>query len=154
MKRRSLNFLDFSKITKYDPTSPYPKEMHKSFDLVVCNPSFMKSTNTKNEKLDIIEQHFDNAYFMADDFQVRELIMALALLNMKDDGKAVIVLNSHISFDEQGMIKHKRTFLNWLYKHYHICDIINLDSTILTKDKNKKQKKMLALINERKTKPL
>lgn len=52
-----------------------------------------KSTKTKDEKLDIIEQYLDNAYFMADDFQVRELISALALLNMKDDGKAVVVLN-------------------------------------------------------------
>ena len=141
LKRRSLKFLNFNKITSYDPTSLYPKEMHTSFDIVVCNPSFIKSTKTKNEKLDIIEQYLDNAYFMADDFQVRELIIALALKNMKDDGKAVIVLNSHIAFDEKGRIKHKRELFNWFYKHYTIRDIINLDTSIITKDKNKKEKK-------------
>ena len=154
LKRRSLKFLNFHKITKYDPTSPYPKEMHKSFDVVVCNPPLIQSSKSKNEKLDIVEEYLDNAYFMADTFQEQELISALALLNMKDDGKAVVVLNSHIEFDEKGRIKHKREFLNWLYKHYTIRDIINLDNAILTKDKDKKQKKMLLLIEGRKTKPL
>ncbi|WP_046758913.1 hypothetical protein [Kordia jejudonensis] len=103
--------------------------------------------------LDVIKQYFDNAYFMAGIHQVQELTTALALMTMKDNGKAVIVLNTHIEFDEQGRIKYKRAFLNWLYKHYHVRDIINLDSTIVTKDKNKKQKKMLILVNGRKTKP-
>ncbi|QHI38670.1 hypothetical protein IMCC3317_40640 [Kordia antarctica] len=153
LKRKSLKFSNFNEITNYDPTSPYPKEMHKSFDVVVCNPPFIKSTKTKNEKLDIIEQHLDNAYFMADTFQVQRLISALALLTMKDDGKAVLVVNTHIVFDEKGRIKHKREFLNWLYMHYTIRDIINLDTSIITKDENKKQKKMLILIDGRKIKP-
>lgn len=153
LKRKSLKFLNFNKITNYAPTSVYPKEMHKSFDVVVCNPPFMKSTKTKNEKLDIIEEYLDNAYFMANDFQVRELISALALLTMKDDGKAVIVLNSHIVFDKQGRIKYKRDFFNWIYKHYTIRDIINLDTSIITKDSTKKQKKMLILIDGRKITP-
>ncbi|QHI37103.1 hypothetical protein IMCC3317_24810 [Kordia antarctica] len=153
LKRKSLKFSNFNEITNYDPTSPYPKEMHKSFDIVVCNPPLLKSTKTKNEKLDIIEEHLDNAHFMADTFQVQELISALALLTMKDDGKAVIVVNTHIVFDEKGRIKHKREFLNWLCKHYNIRDIINLDTAIITKDENKKQKKMLILIDGRKEKP-
>ena len=72
---------------------------------------------------------------------------------MKDDGKAVIVLNSHIVFDKQGRIKYKRDFFNWIYKHYTIRDIINLDTSIITKDSTKKQKKMLILIDGRKITP-
>ncbi|WP_420573646.1 N-6 DNA methylase [Kordia sp.] len=153
LKRKSLDFLRFKTITDYNPFEATPKEMHKSFDVVVCNPPYIKSTKTKNEKLDIAEEYLEKAYFLASHLREQAFIIALSLLNLKDNGKAVIVLNGHISFDEEGKIKYYRDFLNWLCKYYHIRDIINLDSSILIKDTTKNQKKMVVLINGRKEKP-
>lgn len=127
--------------------------MHKSFDAVICNPPNMLSNITANKKDDIIDEFIENGHFLSHYLRQKAYIIALALLNLKDDGKAVIVLDGHIIFDEEGRIKYYRGFLNWLYKYYCVRDIINLDSFILSKDTNKKQKKMIVLIEGRKQNP-
>ncbi|WP_430408596.1 N-6 DNA methylase [Kordia sp.] len=153
LKRKFLDFLRFKTITDYNPFEPTPKAMHKSFDVVVCNPPFIKSTKTKNEKLDTIEEYLGKAYFLASHLREQAFVIALALLNLKDNGNAVIVLNGHICFDQEGKIKYYRDVLNWLCRFYHIRDIINLDSSILTKNTSQKKEKMVVLINGRKEKP-
>lgn len=153
LKRTSLDFLRFNNTTSYNPLEPTPKEMHKSFDAVVCNPPSMVSNITSNQKMDIIDEYIENGYFLTGHLRQKAYIIALALLNLKDNGKAVIVLDGHIIFDEKGRIKYYRGFLNWLYKYYRVRDIINLDSFILSKDINDKQKKMIVLIEGRKQNP-
>ncbi|WP_430409820.1 SAM-dependent DNA methyltransferase [Kordia sp.] len=153
LKRTSLDFLRFKNTTSYNPLKPTPKEMHKSFDAVVCNPPSIVSNITSNQKMDIIDEYIENGYFLTGHLRQKAYIIALALLNLNDNGKAVIVLNGHIIFDEEGRIKYYRDFLNWLYKYYCVRDIINLDSFILSKEKTKKQKKMVVLIEGRKSNP-
>ncbi|WP_238528714.1 DNA methyltransferase family protein [Kordia algicida] len=153
LKRTSLDFLRFKNITSYNPLEPTPKEMHKSFDAVICNPPNMISNITTNQKDDIIDKYIENKHFLNHYLRQKAYIIALALLNLKNDGKAVIVLDGHIIFDEEGRIKYYRGFLNWLYKYYCVRDIINLDSFILSKDTTKTQKKMLVLIEGRKENP-
>ena len=153
LKRTSLDFLRFKNTTNYNPLEPTPKEMHKSFDAVICNPPNMLSNITTNQKSDIIDQYIENGHFLTSHLRQKAYIIALALLNLKDNGKAVIVLDGHIIFDEEGRIKYYRGFLNWLYKYYCVRDIINLDSFILSKDTAKTQKKMLVLIEGRKENP-
>ena len=153
LKRTSLDFLRFKSITNYNPLEPTPKEMHKSFDAVICNPPNMESNITTNQKDDIIDEYIENGHFLTHYLRQKAYIIALALLNLKDSGKAIIVLDGHIIFDEEGQIKYYRGFLNWLCKYYCVRDIINLDSFILSRDTNKKQKKMIVLIEGRKENP-
>ncbi|WP_430410834.1 hypothetical protein [Kordia sp.] len=153
LKRTSLGFLRFKNITSCNPLEPTPKEIHKSFDAVLCNPPSIESNITANQKDDIIDKYIENGHFLTHYLRQKAYIIALALLNLKDEGKAIIVLDGHIIFDEEGRIKYYRGFLNWLYKYYCVRDIINLDNFILSKDINSKQKKMIVLIEGRKQNP-
>lgn len=153
LKRTSLDFLRFKNITNYNPLEPTPKEMHKSFDAVICNPPNMISTITATQKGNIIDKYIDKGHFLANYLKQKAYIIALSLLNLKDNGKAVIVLDGHIVFDEEGRIKYYRDFLNWIYWHYYVRDIINLDNIILSKDTTQEKRKMLVLIEGRKENP-
>jgi hypothetical protein len=62
--------------------------------------------------------------------------MAIRALDcMKDDGKAAIIIGGHTEWDSEGRIKagKNRIFFSYLYKYYHIEDVINIDGDLYSR---------------------
>jgi len=105
----------FLKQTYLDSSEPFISE-YRSFDGVITNPPFGTLDKT----------------VMYDEFRINVLdhLMALrALDTMRDKGRAAIIIGGHTSWDEQGRIQagKNRIFFNYLYNHYYVDDVLNLD---------------------------
>ena len=72
---------------------------------------------------------------------------------LKDQGRAAIIIMGHIYFDQDGFIARYRPFFNWLYRHYHVDDIINMNSFKLYNKQGAIERTMLILVGGRKLKP-
>ena len=95
----------------------------KKYDAVLTNPPFGKLENTE---------------FVADKYKIKGLehYMAIVALNaMKDDGRAAIIVGGHLEFNENGLIPSgkNRIFFAYLYKYYHVADVINIDGSLYKK---------------------
>ena len=77
----------------------------------------------------------------------------LALASMKDNGKAAIIIMGHVYFDSNGRIAKYRPFFNWLFRNYHVDDIINMNSYKLYNKQGAIEKTMLILVSGRKQQP-
>lgn len=155
-RMQSLRFNGFEKITDQDASKPFPKEMEKSFDVVVTNPPFDSWRDDKYTKNHIVQRYFDNQIGLAEHMRLEHMMAGLALRTMKDNGKAVLILMGHISFSS----KHKgfridryRPFFNWLYRFYHVDDVINMNSYKLYNKQGATAKTMMVLIRGRKQNP-
>ena len=67
--------------------------------------------------------------------------------------KAAIIIMGHVYFGEDGLFAKYRPFFNWLYRHYQVDDIINMNSYKLYNKQGAVTKTMLILIGGRKTEP-
>jgi hypothetical protein len=62
--------------------------------------------------------------------------MAIRALDcMKDDGRAAIIIGGHTEWDSEGRIKagKNRIFFSYLYKHYHVADVVNIDGDLYSR---------------------
>ena len=105
----------YLKQTYLDSSEPFISE-YRSFDGVITNPPFGTLDKT----------------VMYDEFRINVLdhLMTLrALDTMRDTGRAAIIIGGHTSWDEQGRIQagKNRIFFNYLYNHYYVDDVLNLD---------------------------
>ena len=121
-KRRNTNLQTqgFKAVHKVDATEPFNKSIsfkfYKTFDAVITNPPF--GTLDKG----IIYDNFE--------FKTLDHVMALRVLDtMKDTGRASIIVGGHTQWDEKGRIQagKNRIFFNYLYSHYNVVDVINID---------------------------
>jgi predicted RNA methylase len=96
----------------------------KQMDALVMNPPF--GALAKQEY-----QNF-NGYVLKD---LDHLMAALALATLKEDGKAAIIIGGHTSYDAMGRIQagKNRVFLNYLYSHYVVEDIINIKGDLYSR---------------------
>jgi hypothetical protein len=131
----------FKTITQRDASLPFG--FGRIFDGVVTNPPFGDL-----EKVEII-----------DGFHLKKLehLMAIwALESMKDKGRAAIIIGGHTRYDDvAGTISNKgdRYFLNYLYNHYHVADIIPIDGHNLYSRQGTAFDTRLILIEGRKSFP-
>jgi hypothetical protein len=121
----------------------------KPFDGVITNPPFGK---------------FDRTLFVGrstlrsdGDFPINTLdhVMAIRALDcMKDDGRAAIIIGGHTEWDSEGRIKagKNRIFFSYLYKHYHVADVINIDGDLYSRQGTSFDVRLI-LIDGRKEKP-
>ena len=82
--------------------------------------------------------------------------MALRALDcMKDDGRAAIIIGGHTGWDNIGRIQAGKNwiFFNYLYHHYHVDDVINIDGHKLYSRQGTAFDVRLILISGRKEKP-
>lgn len=83
-------------------------------------------------------------------------LMAIRGLNaMKDEGRAAIIIGNHTFYDEKGRVRSgaNRIFLNYLYSHYYVADIIPINGQKLYSRQGTAFNTRLILINGRKEKP-
>ncbi|WP_046756614.1 Eco57I restriction-modification methylase domain-containing protein [Kordia jejudonensis] len=145
-RRKSLTYQRFSKITTENAALPFPKEMNKKYDVVVTNPPFAKWEDSKEEKAFIIREYFHNHRGMNHYIRLEHLMAGLALRTMKNYGKAAIIIMGHLSFDADGTWKKYRPFFSWLYRHYKVDDVINMNSYKLYNKQGAVKETMLILI--------
>ncbi|MCK5467506.1 MAG: strawberry notch family protein, partial [Cyclobacteriaceae bacterium] len=115
---------------------------HTNFDAVITNPPFGKLDTAVNYN----------------DFPIRTLEhpMAInALQQLKDDGKAAIIIGGHTTWDRKGRIQagKNRLFFNYLYHFYHVVDLIHIDGHALYSRMGTAFDTRLILIDGRKATP-
>lgn len=133
----NLRTLGYGKVTTQDSLIPFDEKV----DAVVTNPPF--GTTTAKE--------FDGGKLKISSL---EGIMAInALDSMKDDGRAAIVIGGNTSYRDNGAMQSKDMKLfAYLYSHYNVVDVINLDGDMYKRNGTKYDVRII-LINGRKTGP-
>lgn len=119
-KLRNLNLQTqgFISVDKTDATEDFSQTLgyENTFDAVITNPPFGRSrvaVDFDGYKIDTLEH----------------LMAIRALDTMKPKGKAAIIIGGHTEYDEKGRVRagSQRLFLNYLYSHYYVADIIPID---------------------------
>ncbi len=152
-RKQSLEYQGFGRITCENAAEPFPEMMHKVHDVVVTNPPFASWNDTKFDKERIIQKYFHKHRGLANHIRLEHLMAGLTLYTMKDDGKAAIIIMGHVYFGDDGLFTKYRPFFNWLYRHYKVDDIINMNSYKLYNKQGAVTKTMLILIGGRKVTP-
>ena len=113
----NLNRQGFKNITSQDGTQPFAD---KDVDVVVTNPPFGTAT----------PKEYDGYKISSLDGQ-----MAInALESMKDDGRAAIIIGGKTEYAKNGSLNPKdKAFLGYLYSHYNVEDVINVDGSLYAK---------------------
>lgn len=89
------------------------------FDGMLANPPFATT------KTDIIVGGFHIS-------GLEQQIIVNSLMYLKDKAKTAFIIGGHTEFDEEGRIKSKkdRAFLSYLFKHYYMDDVININGSL------------------------
>jgi hypothetical protein len=107
----------FKNVTSQDGTQPFAD---KDVDVVVTNPPFGSAT----------PKEYDGYKISSLEGQ-----MAInALESMKDDGRAAIIIGGKTEYAKNGSLNPKdKAFLGYLYSHYNVEDVINVDGSLYAK---------------------
>ena len=107
----------FKNVTSQDGTQPFAD---KDVDVVVTNPPFGSAT----------PKEYDGYKISSLEGQ-----MAInALDSMKDDGRAAIIIGGKTEYAKNGSLNPKdKAFLGYLYSHYNVEDVINVDGSLYAK---------------------
>lgn len=107
----------FKNVTSQDGTQPFNV---KPVDIVITNPPFGSAT----------PKDYDGYKISSLEGQ-----MAInALESMKDDGRAAIIIGGNTEYAKNGSLKPKdKAFLGYLYSHYNVEDVINVDGGLYAK---------------------
>lgn len=134
---QNLRTLGYGKVTTRDALLPFDE----SVDAVVTNPPFGTT----------VAKEFDDGKLKISSL---EGLMAInALDSMKDDGRAAIIIGGNTSYRENGVMQSKdMRFFAYLYSHYNVVDVINLDGEMYKRNGTKYDVRII-LINGRKTGP-
>lgn len=113
----NLHRQGFKNITSQDGTQPFAD---KDVDVVVTNPPFGTAT----------PKEYDGYKISSLEGQ-----MAInALESMKDDGRAAIIIGGKTEYAKNGSLNPKdKAFLGYLYSHYNVEDVINVDGSLYAK---------------------
>lgn len=133
----NLRTLGYAQVTNQDALIPF----EGSVDAVLTNPPFGSTT----------VKEFDDGQIKISSL---EGLMAInALESMKDNGRAAIVIGGNTSYRDNGAMQSKdmRLFL-YLYSHYNVVDVINLNGDMYKRNGTKYDVRII-LINGRKTGP-
>lgn len=122
----------FKNVTSQDGTQPFKV---KPVDIVITNTPFGSATT----------RDYDGYKISSLEGQ-----MAInALESMKGDGRAAIIIGGNTEYAKNGSLKPKdKAFLGYLYSHYNVEDVINVDGGLYAKQGTSYPTRMI-LINGR-----
>lgn len=107
----------FKNVTSQDGTQPFAD---KDVDVVVTNPPFGSAT----------PKEYDGYKISSLEGQMS----INALESMKDDGRAAIIIGGNTEYAKNGSLRPKdKAFLGYLYSHYNVEDVINVDGSLYAK---------------------
>ena len=107
----------FALVTQQDATQPF--EGGKKYDVVICNPPFGK----------LEAANYDGKMIGGLDPQ----IALNALASMKDDGRAAIIIGGNMEYAANGGIKSMKPFFTYLYDHYNVKGVVDMDGKLYAK---------------------
>lgn len=133
----NLRTMGYAQVTNQDALIPF----EGSVDAVLTNPPFGSTT----------AKEFDDGQIKISSL---EGLMAInALESMKDNGRAAIVIGGNTSYRDNGAMQSKDMKLfAYLYSHYNVVDVINLNGDMYKRNGTKYDVRII-LINGRKTGP-
>lgn len=139
VRNEHLHTQGFHHVTQFDATTA---KSNPVFNAVLTNPPFGSMVNTE---------------YIADKYKIKGLehYMAIkALDNMRNDGRAAIIVGGHLEFGKDGMIPagKNRIFFAYLYRFYNVVDVINIDGSLYKKQGTSFDVRVI-LINGRKATP-
>ncbi len=141
VRNDNLKYQPYLKVMKKDASEPF-SDFRRRFAGVVTNPPFGKLLNP------VTYNDFT--------FKVLDHAMCINALNcMADNGKAAMIVGGHTRYDKSGRPQSgkNRIFLNYLYHHYNVEDVISIDGKELYSRQGTAVDVRLILINGRKSKP-
>ena len=112
----NLRAQKFKKVTDQDATQPFEGEQ---YDAIIANPPF--GTTPAKE--------YDGKMIPGLD----EQIALNALSKMKDDGKAAIIIGGNMEYAPNGAIKSDKAFFTYLYDHYNVKGVIDMDGKLYSR---------------------
>lgn len=132
----NLRKLGFGRVTAQDALLPFSGD---KVDVVMTNPPF----GTITEKV------YDDIFRISS----LEGQMAInAMEQMKDDGRAAIVIGGNTSYRTNGSMNPKdAAFFGYLYSHYNVADVINISGNALYSRNGTGYDVRMILIDGRKT---
>ena len=143
IRNRNLHTQGFANVFNRDATLPFSYiDLQGTFPAVLTNPPF----GTLDKAVDY------NTF----PIKVLDHLMTLRALDaMAPDGKAAIIIGGHTRWDSLGRIEKgkNRIFFNYLYRHYHVTDVIQIDGHRLYTRQGTGFPVRLILIEGRKQKP-
>lgn len=107
----------FAEVTQQDATEPFAGGMQ--YDVVIANPPFGKREAVE----------YDGKMIPGLDPQ----ITLNALTNMKDDGRAAIIIGGNMEYASNGAIKIMKPFFTYLYDHYNVKGVIDMSGGLYAK---------------------
>lgn len=144
IRNRNLQTQGFKKVVQRDATEAFSDlDLYKKFQAVLTNPPF-----------GVLDKAIDYTTFP---ITVLDHLMALrALDTMANEGKAAIIIGGHTKWDRLGRIQKgkNRIFFNYLYRHYHVLDVIQIDGNRLYTKQGTSFPVRLILIDGRKETPM
>ena len=124
----------FVEVTQQDATEPF--EGGKKYDAVISNPPFGKREAAE----------YDGKMIGGLDPQ----ITLNALASMKDDGRAAIIIGGNMEYAANGGIKNMKSFFTYLYDHYNVKGVVDMDGKLYAKQGTTFPTRMI-LINGRRS---
>lgn len=107
----------FARVTQQDATELF--EGGQQYDVIIANPPFGKRD----------EVEYDGKMIPGLDPQ----ITLNALASMKDDGKAAIIIGGNMEYGNNGGLKSMKPFFTYLYDHYNVKGVIDMDGKLYSK---------------------
>lgn len=149
----SLKFQRFSEVHALNASEPFSQKWKHHFDVMVTNPPFARWEADRSHKNRIVSTYFNNHYELASYMRLEHLMAGLALDTLKDTGKSGIIIMGHFSYGNDGHINRYAPFFKWLYRHYIVDDVINLNGFTLYNKQGAVARMMLILVGGRKQTP-
>lgn len=139
LRHSHLSQQPFHRILRQDATQAFQR-FERTFDGIITNPPF----GTLDMPLSV------------DGYKIVHLdhVMAIRALDcMKDNGRAAVIIGGHTHYDSKGRIQagKNRIFLTYLYSHYNVEDILNIDGSLYSRQGTSFDVRLI-LINGRKMK--
>ena len=130
----------FRRVDSRDASVPFPPAFQRAFDAVLTNPPF--------GSLPDVNRDFGFPFKALD-----HVMVAHALACLRDGGRAALLIGGHTEFNAGGYIATHRPFFNWLYRHYRVAAMLNIDSAKLYHKQGTDFPLRLLLIGGRKQEP-
>lgn len=113
----NLHLQEFQEVTSQDATEPFGGG--KRYDAIIANPPFGSRE----------EREYDGKMIAGLDPQ----ITLNALASMKDNGKAAIIIGGNMEYADNGSVKDKKAFWSYLYDHYNVKGVVDMDGQLYRK---------------------
>jgi len=113
----NLRAQKFKRVTDQDAMQPF--EGDQQYDAVITNPPFGNAE----------AKEYDGKMIPG----LAPQIALNALAKMKDDGKAVIIIGGNMTYGKNGGIVGDKQFFTYLYDHYNVKGVIDMDGKLYQK---------------------